>query len=219
MIRRRPLLDRLERKFGGLAIHNLMLILVGAMAIVFLMDRMLMPMTGVSLHATLAFNRAAIADGQIWRVFTFLFLPPGTSMLWIVFSLYLYYVIGTALEQAWGAFGFTVYYLLGAVGAILSGIITGYATNEYLNLSLFFAFAMLNPNYELLLFFFIPVKMKWLAVIDAVGFLLLFAVESWSGRLALVMAVINVFIFFTPDVIDWAKSLKRRWEWKRKMRK
>ena len=219
MIRRRPLLEKLERKFGRFAIPNLMLILVGAMAIVFLMDRMLQPVTGVSLHSTLAFSRTAIASGQIWRVFTFLFLPPSSSLLWIVFSLYLYYTIGTALERSWGAFGFTMYYLLGAVGAILSGLITGYATNEYLNLSLFFAFAMLNPNYELLLFFFIPIKMKWLAAIDAVGFVLLFFVESWSGRLALIMAVINVFLFFTPDFIDWVKSLHRRWEWKRKFKK
>lgn len=191
-----------------------MLILVGAMAIVYIMDKMLAPVTGVSLSYTLMFDRAAILGGQIWRIFTFLFLPPDASLLFIVLSLYLYYMIGTALENQWGAFGFTMYYLLGAVGAILSGIITGYATNEYLNLSLFFAFAMLNPNFELLLFFFIPVKMKWLAVIDAIGFVLLFIVESWSGRLALVMAVINVFIFFTPNFIDFIKSLWRRWKWR-----
>ena len=91
MIRRSSTLARLERKIGFLAIPNLMLILVGAMAIVFLMDRMLLPITGVSLHATLAFDRAAILDGQIWRVFTFLFLPPASGLLWTALSLYLCY--------------------------------------------------------------------------------------------------------------------------------
>ncbi|MBE6611811.1 MAG: hypothetical protein E7632_04915 [Ruminococcaceae bacterium] len=219
MYYRQGLLDKLEKKCGWLAIRNLMLILVGAMAIVFIMDRMLMPMTGVSLAYTLNFDRAAILSGQVWRIFTFLFLPPEYNLLFLVILLYLYYLIGTTLENQWGAFGFTVYYLLGVVGAIISGFITGYATNEYLNLSLMFAFAMLNPNFELLLFFFIPVKMKWLALIDAVGFVLLFVLESWAGRLSLIFAVINVFIFFTPHFIDWVKSLWRRWKWRQNFKK
>ncbi len=214
MIYRQGLLDKLERKFGRFSIHNLMLILVGAMAIVFLMDRLLMPITGVSLSQTLNFDRAAIFDGQIWRIFTFLFLPPSYSLFFIIFALYLYYMIGTTLENQWGAFGFTAYYMLGAIGAILSGFISGSATNEYLNLSLFFAFAMLYPNYEILLFFFLPIKMKWLAIVDAIGFIAMFILESWSGRLSLIMAVINVFIFFTPHFIDYIKSLWRRWKWR-----
>ncbi len=214
MLYRQKWLDRLERRFGKLSIHNLMLIIVGAMAIVFLMNRMLMPAIGVSLTETLGFNRAAILNGQVWRVFTFLFLPPSYSLFFIIFSLYLYYIVGTALENQWGAFGFTAYYIIGALGAIISGFITGYATNEYLNLSLFFAFAMLFPNFEILLFFFIPIKMKWLALIDAIGFIILFVLESWSGRLAILIAVINVFIFFTPNFIDYVRSLYRRWKWK-----
>ncbi|MBQ8510375.1 MAG: hypothetical protein IJ493_10770 [Clostridia bacterium] len=214
MIYRRGWLDRAQRKLGRFAIPNLMLILVGAMAIVFVMDMLITPVTGHSLQEVLYFDRALIMQGQVWRIVTFLFLPPSSSMIFIIFSLYFYWHIGSTLENQWGSFGFTAYYILGAVGAIIAGFITGYATNTYLNLSLFFAFALLFPDYEILLFFFIPVKMKWLAVLDAVGFLMSFVYESWAGRLALIMAVINVFIFFTPNFIDWCKSLYRRWKWK-----
>lgn len=54
--------------------------------------------------------------GQVWRVVTFLFVPPSTSVIWVIFGLYFYYMIGSTLENQWGAFGFTVYYLIGALG-------------------------------------------------------------------------------------------------------
>ncbi len=219
MIYRQNWINKLERKLGRIAIPNLMTILVGAMAIVFLMDKMLMPMTGASLWQTLCFDRAAIFEGQIWRVFTFLFLPPSSSILWIIFSLYLYYMIGGALENYWGSFGFTLYYLLGAIGAMVSGLITGFATNEYLNLSLFFAFTVLNPNFEILLFFFIPIKMKWLAILNGVVFVASFVMSGWGGRLALLFAVLNVIVFFAPQLADAIKSLYRRWKWNRNFKR
>ena len=215
MIYRQGWLDKLERKFGKFAIRNLMLIVVGAMAIVFIMDYAVGMTTGQSLSSILIFDREAIMSGQVWRILTFLFLPPNSSLLFIVLALYFYWLIGSSLENQWGSFGFTVYYLLGALGAIASGCITGYATNSYLNMSLFLAFALLNPNFEVMLFFFIPVKMKWLALIDAVGFVFSFIIESWAGRLSLVMALINVLIFFTPNFIDWVKSLWRRYKWRK----
>ena len=135
MYLRQKWITKLERKFGRLAINNLMLILVGAMAIVFIMDLALSPQMGVSLASRLYFNRDAIFAGEVWRVFTFLFLPPESSLIFIVFALYLYYILGATLEKEWGAFGFTLFYLLGAIGAIASGMITGYATNYYINMS------------------------------------------------------------------------------------
>ena len=157
MILRNGPLDRLERRFRWLAIPNLMLIIVGAMAIVFIMDFAIGNTTGRSLISILSFDRAAIMSGQVWRVVTFLFVPPSTSVIWVIFGLYFYYMIGSTLENQWGAFGFTLYYLIGALGSIISGFIAGSVTNSYLNLSMFFAFALLYPDYQILLFFFIPI--------------------------------------------------------------
>ena len=208
-------LKKLERKLHFLAIPNLMLIIVGAMGVVFVMDLLISASAGQSIYSMLTFNKALIAKGQVWRIFTFLFLPPSSNIFFALISLYFYWLIGSALENEWGSFGFTVFYLLGAVGAIISGLITGYATNDYLNMSLFLAFALLNPDYTVLVFFILPVKMKWLALIDGIGILLSLITTSWSGRLAIVMALINLLIFFTPTLVTRIKQAYGRWKWKR----
>ena len=135
------LLDRWSYKYGRYAIENLMIYIVIGMAIVFASDFLLLPQIGVSLSSLLAFDRAAILSGQIWRIVTFIFIPPDSSMLFILFSLYFYWLTGGGLESAWGAFKFNIYYLVGILGTIIAGMLTGYATNYYLNMSLFFAFA------------------------------------------------------------------------------
>ena len=219
MYYRQGLIDKLDRKFGRYAVKNLMMILVGAMAIVYVMDMMFMSSMGVSLWSRLSFNRAAIMNGEVWRIVTFLFLPPSSSgILWTIISLYFYWFVGSALEEKWGAFGFNAYYLLGAIGAIASGFITGFATNTYLNLTLFIAFALLYPCYELRLFFFIPLEARWIAVLDIVLLVWMFINNAWAGRIALIIAVINLLIFFTPHLIDHIKSIYRRIKWKRKFK-
>ena len=117
-------LDRMDRKFGKYAISNLMMYIVASMAVVYALE-ILMP---VNLTAYLVFSKAAILRGQLWRLVTFLFLPPNSSLLWILFSLYFYWMIGSALENQWGSFRFNMYYLFGMLGTIISGMITGYAT-------------------------------------------------------------------------------------------
>ena len=117
-------LERMERKFGKYAISNLMMYIVASMAAVFVLD-MLMP---VNLTAYLVFNKAAILRIQLWRLVTFLFLSPDSSIVWILFSLCFYWMIGSALENQWGSFRFNMYYLFGMLGSIISGMITGYAT-------------------------------------------------------------------------------------------
>ncbi|HIX92190.1 MAG TPA: hypothetical protein H9681_04845 [Firmicutes bacterium] len=218
MILRNGPLDRLERRFRRFAIPNLMLIIVGAMAIVFIMDFAIGNTTGRSLISILSFDRDAILSGQVWRVVTFLFVPPSTSILWVIFALYFYYMIGSTLENQWGAFGFTLYYIIGALGSIISGFIAGSVTNSYLNLSMFFAFALLYPDYQILLFFFIPIKMKYLALLDAISFIIMFILGGWSTRLAIIMALLNLFIFFGPNFIDRIKGLYRSYKWKQKFK-
>ena len=117
----------------------------------------------------------------------------------MVFALYFYYLIGTALEREWGSSWFNIYYIFGVIGTIIGGFITGYATNYYLNLSLFFAFAAMYPNFEVLLFFFIPIKIKWLALLDAALFLISFLFGTWPDRAAIIASLVNFLIFFGPS--------------------
>ena len=213
------LLDRLEYRFGRKALRNLMLYVVIGMAIVFVSDFILYPQIGITLSALFTFDRALIFSGQVWRVLTFVFLPPDTSLIFIVFALYFYWMIGSALENAWGAFRFDVYYLTGVLCTILGGLLVGSATNVYLNLSLFFAFAMLFPNHEVRLFFFIPIRVKWLAILDAVLFVIGFVLSGWGARVSMLVSVANFFLFFWGDFLNIFRSWKRKRQFNRDFRR
>ena len=54
----------------------------------------------------LSLDRSFLLRGQVWRLVTFLFLPPSSSPLWILFNLYFYCLLGRGLEQQWGVFRF-----------------------------------------------------------------------------------------------------------------
>lgn len=218
MTYREPLMDRLQRKFGRYAIRNLMLYIVAGMAAVYVLDIVAAPLMGFSLSNLLMFNRSAILRGQIWRLVTFIFIPPSSSMLFIFFALYFDYLVGTALQQQWGSFRFNLYYLCGMLGTILSGFLTGYATNSYLNMSLFFAFALLYPDFELILLI-LPVKVKYLALISAVGVVYSLIMDSWAGKPALLVSLINVALFFGRDAANTVKNAYRRYQWKKNWRR
>lgn len=213
-------LDKLERRLGRFALPGLMRVVVVGMALVFCCE-LLFPQAMLEYY--LYFSPALIAQGQVWRIFTFIFLPPQSSLLFIVFALYFYYFIGNALENEWGSFRFTLYYLLGVVGTIIAGLLTGGATNSYLNLSLFFAFAALYPNMQVLLFFFIPIKIKWLAYLDAALFAYQFLLGTWQTRAAILASLLNFLIFFGPSVLrqirDNLRYRKQREDWRRQMRR
>ena len=169
----------------------------------------------------LTFDRNEILHGQVWRIISFIFVPESNNPISMVFWLYLYWMFGSNLESYWGSFRFNVYYFSGVIFAIIAGLITGYATNHYLNLSLFLAMAILSPNTELLLFFFIPVKMKWLAwvytallVYDFIPvYAISYAIRAklpfsylwgllnsyWGVRAAIILSLLNIALFFGGD--------------------
>lgn len=133
------LLSRGERRFGRyFGIPKLMMILCIGMGVTYVADYLLAAYN-ISLSYYLMFDREAIFHGQIWRLVSFIFMPPSSSPVFLLISLMFYWYLGTSLQNTWGTFRFTVYYLCGMLGAILAGLITGYATNTYLNLSLFLA--------------------------------------------------------------------------------
>ena len=156
-------LDKLEKRYRRFGIRGLMKYIKGLNAIVFFMIRV-----EPSFLYTLALIPEYVMRGEVWRLVTYLFIPPATSVFFIIFVLYFYYMIGTSLEQEWGTFKFNVYYLIGMIGTTAAVFITGgIATAVYLNLSLFLAFAYIFPNFQILLFFFFPIKVKYLGYLNA----------------------------------------------------
>ena len=207
-------LSRLEKKMGRFYISGLMMIIVFGMAGVFLLD-LFFSRSAVTASQLLSFNKALILQGQVWRLVTFVFIPEGTSPIFIFFTLYFYYLIGTALENRWGSRRFNLYYLIGILGADLGGMLTGYGTSHYLNLSLFLAFACLYPDFEILLFFVLPVKIKYIAYLDIAYLAYRLFFLSWAGRGSVLLSFLPFFLFFGEDLFFRAKRLT----WKLKNRR
>lgn len=208
-------IDRLERKFGRYSIPHVMYFITGIMLAVFVGDLIV----GGRVSPMLYFSRDLILRGQIWRLITFIFLPPNSSVFWIAFSLYFYCLMGNALESAWGTFRFNVFYLCGILGTILAGLVTGYGVNHFLNMSLFFAYAAVYPENQVMLFFLIPIKVKWLAAIDALYFLYMFIVGGWPSRIAILFSLLNIWLFFGGDLFRHIRQQASYWKTRRQFRK
>ena len=151
----------------------------------------------VSIYGMLYFNRALIFSGQVWRIITFLFLYPITQgPIFTALALYFYWWLGSSLEQYMGKARFNLYYLFGVIGSIIAGLIVGGMDNFYLNISLFLGFAVLFPDTKVLLFFFIPIKIKWLGILDGIMLTIMFLLGTWIDRAAILVAIMNFLLFF-----------------------
>ena len=203
----------LERKLRRYAISDLMKYIVIGQGIVFAL-LYIWPTLGYQLYSLITLTRTGLMRGQIWRLVSFIFMPPSSSPVFLLISLMFYWYLGTSLQNTWGTFRFTVYYLCGMLGAILAGLITGYATNTYLNLSLFLACAVLFPETEVNLII-IPVKMKWLSLVYLLPVVQQLLTSNLWGILALVMSLLNVILFFYGDLIQRIRDFRRRQQWKR----
>ena len=215
------LLDKLERKFRRFSISNLMLYIVLGMAIFAIADVILMtnPNNRVFLIDMITFDRAKIMQGEVWRVLSFVLVPPEFNMVFLAFALYFYWMMGTSLEHQWGSFKFNLFYFTGVIGCIIAGFILGYATNYYLYISLFLAFAILFPNVEIMLFFFIPVKVKWLGLISAAGLAGVFIAGGFQTRIFILLSLANLILFFGKDMFSKIYYPCRRYYYKWKSNK
>lgn len=205
-------LDRFCYKHPKLGIPGLMKYIVFGNAIVYLLDIF----SSGYLSLLLSFNLPLILRGEIWRLVTFIFLPLDSNALFLILSLYFYWFIGTTLEREWGSVKFTVFYLVGylltlgaglvigstPLGALLGGMVNMF----YVNMSMFFAFASLYPDMQMLLFFIIPVKVKWLAWLDVALFVIncarYVAGGMWVLCLLPLVAVGNWLLFFWGDIME-----------------
>lgn len=208
----------LERKLRRYAISDLMKYIVIGQGIVFAL-LYIWPTLGYQLYSLITLTRTGLMRGQIWRLVTFVFVPPSSSPIFILFALYFYYMIGVGLENQWGKVKFNLYYLVGMLGSIIAALITGYADNTFLNLSLFFAYAALYPDEQVLLFMILPIKMKYLALVDAALYLYYFIVGTASMRITIVLCLLNVALFLGGDIINTIRRESKYWKTRYNFRK
>lgn len=200
--------DRFCYKHPKFGIPNIMTYLViGNVAVWFfcIMDR-----TG-TLANFLSLNPKLVLEGQVWRIVTFMFVPQSLSLLEILFF-YFYYWIGNLLEREWGTARMNFFLLSGVLLTVIYSlavyVISGrefYAGTYYIYLSMFFSFATLFPDLRVLFMFIIPIKVKWLALVDAIFFAQSVLVCLLAGEVAMaflpIVAVLNYFMFFGGDIV------------------
>jgi hypothetical protein len=191
------MLDKLERKLGRYAIPNLITFLVAGQAGSFVLAR-----ARPEFVAALALVPERALAGEPWRLISFLFIPPTDNLFFIIFALMLLYTYGQALEAQWGAFRFNVYMLVGWLASAAAAFVdpAAPATNVFLMSSMLLAFASLHPDYEIRLFFVLPVKMKWIGAFTGVMFLYALVVGGMQDRALVLASVVNYFLFFGGEL-------------------
>lgn len=209
------MLDKMEKKFGKYAIHNLIIYLLAGYLLGYLLQ-FGQRFTGVPYLDYMTLEPYYIFHGQIWRIITWVIIPPQTSLLWALIMFFLYYQLGSSLENTWGTFRFNVYIFGGLLFTLVGAFITyglyflinkttpigigSFISTYYINLSIFLAFSTCFPDMQVLLYFIIPVKMKWMSifymVIIGVEIIQHFLSGQWYVAVPIIASLLNYLIFF-----------------------
>lgn len=184
-------MSNFEKRFGRYAIKNLSLILILCYAVGYVLQ-----LVSPEIQYYMTLNPYAILHGQIWRLLTWVLIPPSSSnFFFTIIMLIFYYNIGTSLEYVWGTYQYNVYLFSGMLFTIAGSFVAlgiYYITSGgdiyntaqlmqsvsvlfstyYINMSIFLAYAATFPNATVLLMFIIPVKMKWMGIAYAALLLL-----------------------------------------------
>jgi hypothetical protein len=200
------LLNNLERKLRRFAIPNVTLYLILGQVLFFVFA-----MSGRFILERIVLIPDRVLMGEWWRLITFLFIPPLTNPIFAFFAWYLFYLMGSALEGHWGAFRYNIFLLVGYLVTVAVSFITPFypATNLFIGGSVFLAFAFLYPDFTLYIFFIIPVKIKWLALLTWIGYAYEILVGSWSTRLLVLASISNFLLFFGKDILWRIKTGNR----------
>ncbi len=201
-------LDKSERKLGRFAIPNLTVYLLAGYVIGFGVVYLMSDMIGY-----LTLEPALILRGQVWRIISWVLIPPTTNIISLAFLVLLYYSLGTALERTWGSFRYNVYIFSGLLFTVLAAFglyafyyfgygvevsmsAVGMISTNYITMSIFLAFAAIYPDMEVMLYFILPIKMKWMALVYAAMAVYYFVRGGIGTRVAIGASLLNFVIFF-----------------------
>jgi len=199
------LLNRLESRLQRFAIPGLIRYVVVFNALVYLLGAI-----DPGYVQMLTLDRAAILQGQVWRIVSWILIPDILSFPWILLYLYATWWVGDLLEAQWGAFRLNAYYFLGLFLCIVSAFVFGATMgNVLLNLSIFLALATVLPNLEILIFLIIPLKLKWAAILSLLSPMLILVTGPLSAKMMVIVCLANYFIFFGPRFFTNLRDRRR----------
>ena len=215
-------IDRFCAKHPRFGIPNLMKIIVFTQIGVYLIDLLCRLVFKFGWLSVLEFIPLNIFQGQLWRLVTWLVVPNSDNPFYLLLGCYFYYWIASMLERQWGTARFNLFYFGGAILSVLVGLLVGLLQRDlthtysviglsyYLNLSIFLVLATLFGDTQVLFLFVVPVKMKWMALLDLIPIVISMvkAVRAgyWMLALAPLASWINYFIFTWPY---WRAKLDR----------
>lgn len=221
-------INKLERKLGKYAVPNLTLFIIGTYIIGYLMKSF-----APNILPYLYLDPYKILHGQVWRLVSWLLVPPWGFSILIIITLFFYYSIGSTLERSWGTFRYNIYifggilstivgafvlygisfFMYGSTGAEYESLFYSSAfSTYYISMAIFLGFAITYPDMQVLMMFVIPIKMKWLALIDVLYLVYDMIKTNWGGRVVILMSLLNVVIFFlaTRNYHAYSPKEKRR---------
>ena len=212
-------MSKFEKKFGKYAIHNLTMVLIMCYVAGYVIELM-GSAAGNNLLGFLTLDPYRILHGQIWRLVTWVIVPPDSLDIFTIIMLLFYYNLGTALERTWGTYRYNVYIFSGMLFTIAGSflcmgvlyLLTGGMATEtasvvfysgsyafstyYINLSIFLAFAATYPDMQVLLMFVIPVKVKWMGILDAILMVYTVIAGNLFTKFAVVASLLNFVLYF-----------------------
>jgi len=211
-------LNKMERKFGKYAISNLSLYLILGYVLGYVLE-----FVSPAIMDFLTLNPYLILHGQIWRLVTWIIIPPSSFDLFTIIMLMFYYSVGTNLEQTWGTFYYNVYLFMGMIFTILGSFlvmgisyvpgsqsfllrvpdvsryfqyVAGYFSTYFVNMSIFLGFAATFPDVQVLLMFIIPIKVKWMGIAYGILLGVQFLQSDIIGKIIIGASLLNFVVFF-----------------------
>ncbi len=188
---------QIKNNLARMAIPRLTLWLIGGQLLMFALHY-----SDPRVVDALVLIPSAVLAGHWWRLLTFLFIPMSLHPLWLLLDIYVFWLIGTALENTWGAPRYNLFLLIGYVATAAAAFIVPYgvAGNGFLYGSTFLAFAFIYPDFLFYLFFVLPVRVKYLAWVTWGIYILLFMKGAWMTRVLILAAVLNFLLFFRREI-------------------
>lgn len=209
-------LQKIERKYSWIAIPNLTIYIIIGQVLAYALTNDYWG--NANIRDTMTLIPGAVMKGEVWRLFSFIFIPPVKHPIFMLIGWYMFYFIGGSLEGSWGAFKYTMYMLIGFLSVLLFSFLVGFAfgipnlpiTNALLGSSIFLAFACLFPEFEVRIYFILPVKVKWMGYLLA-GFVILgLLVDPLPFKILTLAGLLNFILFFWKDLFERIKNGERQ---------
>lgn len=214
-------MSRFEKRFGKYAIKNISVLLLLCYGVGYVIE-----VVNEGFLQYLTLNPYAILHGEVWRLVTWILIPPSSlggslGIFLTCVMLLFYYNIGTTLERTWGTYRYNVYLFSGmlftvigsfvwmviqyasagwdmdpAYASVMFTISSLYFSTYYINMSIFLAFAATFPEVQVLLMFLIPVKVKWMGILYGVMLLYDFIWEATPVGRVAIASSLLNFVIF-----------------------